>query len=204
MSQNFQTQIKFAPTGYASFFSALIAKPRAGTIAQNEDGTTTLVTAACPDPAPLTPHSSRLALLQIAFAPLFLAFLLTKPVHGLGAATASFTLAFSIALIYALPHTRSYMPAKAIIFALSLLGLYTIYHVVNGGILSLLTVSNAVAWVMVFSVANPIAQKMHENFHLLKDRDIYVWWAKEPYSFARSALVATALMVPIIALSYLF
>ena len=203
MSQNHETTIKFAPQGYASFLSFLVAKTRLATIT-HEGGITSIASTAHPQPASLIKQPEWLALAKMAFIPLVLAFFMAKPVQGLGEATASYALAFFMALMYALPHTRQYMPAKALIFALSLLGLFTLYFYTQHAIVPLLTAANAITWALVFSVANPVAQKMHENYYTQREREVEIWWAQEPFSLLKSALIATASMAAIVPLAYLF
>ena len=203
MTQNHETPIKFIPAGLAAFLSFWFAKTRLATITA-AGGTISIASAAHPQPAPLIKQPTWLALAKMAFVPLLLAFFMAKPVQGLGEATTSYALAFFMALMYALPHTRQYAPVKALIFALSLLGLYTLYLYTNHAIVPLLTGANAITWALVFSVANPIAQKMHENYYLQREREVEIWWAQEPFSLLKSALIATALMAAaIVPLAYL-
>jgi len=202
MTQNHETPIKFIPAGLASFLSFWFAKTRLATITA-EGGTISIASAAHPQPAPLIKQPTWLAVAKMAFVPLLLAFFMAKPVQGFGEATASYALGFLIALLYALPHTRRYAPAKALIFVLSLLGLYTLYLYTEHAIVPLSTAANAVTWALVFSVANPIAQKMHENYYTQREREVEIWQAQEPFSLLKSALIATALMAAIVPLAYL-
>lgn len=203
MSQNHETPIKFIPAGLAAFLSFWFAKTRLATITQ-EGGVTSIASAAHPTPSPLIKQPTWLAVAKMAFAPLLLAFLMAKPVQGFGEATASYALGFLMALMYALPHTRQYAPVKALIFVLSLLGLYTLYLYTEHAIVPLSTGANAVTWALVFSVANPIAQKMYENYYLQRALEVEIWWAQEPFSLLKSALIATAFMAAIVPLAYLF